>query len=1727
MPEVGSESQRKVVRSAYSDGGGGFTFERRVAVRYLAAMVSGAARSELGDRRVVHVAFQQSLVAPVDDLHVLAARDGEEDPSLELWIACRRRPRFVQSDKDTKKLVRALVEAIGLPETRGRERYLVVCAAAGHNPTAQVAELADLARAKGTEESFLAEVAEGGRARRALRARYEHLDALVRDSWPEGPRVSVWCLLRQLHISMVQVESPDERDWADLLGELESWAFELTLTGAEALRSRLADLADEYDPGSAEVDRPKLCRDAHSVLHSDRRLLDAAWKELRRLEREARAAVRRECGSNPPVMLARNEARDELARYLGSGQVLLVSGESGVGKSALVCSALDHLVRVGLGEFESLYLNLRHLPRRPAELRAELGAPLDRIFSEMSAPRSLLVVDAADSSAETEATSLAAIVRDAVTAGVAVCVVSASGGSATVEGVVSEAMGESPQRHTVPTLTDDEIEELARGLPALQRMVTDNRSRELLRRPAFADYLAQSGGCDTPLSESAAMDVIWSQLVRGERRELRSAQDSRDQAMRKLARQLLEPLGSDELYASLDVEALDRLRRDGAIRDSASSWSPLPVFAHDILRDFAVAKVLGSDGNPAKRIGELGAPRWALPAARLAFEMVLGDSQQGSTLLSELQRLCDELAAFNAGERWVDLPVEAALGLPDADEILAGSWDRLVAEGGSGLSRVLRLVDQRHTRNGIADLLVAGPLASLLIARGWPKELQAAVERFLEAWLRGLLFHSAPSGDGVRIGLRTLIEFKVATGDQKSRELAEANAAGLAVRTSDAAGEQRDRRQPRTTGKPQSQHVPKDALPDELTQESTLKFLALLGADLGASGEALLRRVAENDPARLLVAVETRHAGVSLAQYDPGLLIDLVDAYYIDADHCMDDAMDEVYVAADGMAYTIADALPTGGIRNHEFDSRLGVLTAAYWRGPFGAMLRRDFTGGTGCLNRLLNHAAKVEMQRCSIESDDSGGDGAGHRGVRLSITGEPRHYEGDISTWQWYRGNGLGPCPCTSALQALELVCDEILERQSMAPAELIRTLLSGCENLAMLGLAHGVMVRHFERFDGAIDAFLAEPHIWKMEARRVNYESWGNSGSAPVAVAERRMWRPLETVAQLVAAADESRAQELKRTGTAFLERATNDIGGTHRASEELAIVQKWARAFDRDEYETTRSAGDLEIRLREDPEIEAALAKSGADHRRRAEASRLAARYANRYDNFQGPDPLDAEELEGDIAAAKALIDGPSFASPFERDAGPAAVAAAALEGCFLDDMPIDEDHLVWAARTLAAAVQTRLADHPLGSSLTLPDPMGPDRSAARGLPLLLRPDAQPVLDRLAAEGLNRHDFHEAVLWLVTGAPNETRYAASQALDSVWRYPCRQPAECFHREALDLIEESTRHSTALVRWTDGPHEPRPLVGPILDALGSATAESVVASCLNPALRALGAETGNPTCVHGPATELLEAAPEVHRRARRAIDIGSDFTRSDALFAARALLARSAVGQFSALREHMAGLADHFNGLRECLMALAAAAEESTETAETAREVWPEVIREGLRILDMDNRRGPHGSSGRDTGQAMVFWALLPSTASNRMYMYREMLGGRISWIDPESWALEIDLWVRSAIGNLESVDSASGPKELTPRRAFRASGLIGCIDAMIGMLSALPVDQQARIGIHWVKMLVVGTGEPAARTMSLPEWLQEVRPHLKNEEQKAWRDIVDHLLVHGDGRVSGLAD
>lgn len=398
--------------SPYATGGGGVTFERKVAVGYLAQLLTGLGSSGLGDGRlVVSVAFQQSPEHAADDLVVRAKRPTEAEPSLVLALAVRRAPSIVTSDTKTRKLIGSLLGELA-KDVGPDVKHEIGLVAAGHQAHAsQLAELAGLARGQSDAASLVALVQEPNRFERVVRDRLEHVQGLVKlaleDATGTAPTDELvtqrsWLLLSRLQVMMPRLESPDESDWADIANDLITVSRTHDVAGGTLVRDRLGVLASEYAPKAAVVDLNLLRRDTHHVIAPTTRRHHNGWQLLEGLHQRAVAAVGNQVTSadgSHQAHIDRSATVTELRALATANAAVVVHGESGVGKSAALVEVAT-AANEDDGECQALVVNLRHLPATAIELEQALGAPLWSVLAELSAPERLLIIDGADAIAE-------------------------------------------------------------------------------------------------------------------------------------------------------------------------------------------------------------------------------------------------------------------------------------------------------------------------------------------------------------------------------------------------------------------------------------------------------------------------------------------------------------------------------------------------------------------------------------------------------------------------------------------------------------------------------------------------------------------------------------------------------------------------------------------------------------------------------------------------------------------------------------------------------------------------------------------------------------------------------------------------------------------------------------------------------------------------------------------------------------------------------------------------------------------------------------------------------------------------------------------------------------------------------------------------------------------------------------------------------------------------------
>lgn len=1694
MTNESNESPTTRAASPYSTGAGGVTLERRIVVTYLARMLARRSAIEIGGNRVItRVAVQQGPDHAVDDIIVTAELD---DSVVTVAVASRRHPDFVISDTDTRKLIRTLLQDIASPGTPAEQRLVI--AVSGHQENAaQVQELADLARNHADHESFKRALATPGRFRSDLSRRLDHLTELVSGAFADldaAPTTlllddtfdadyATWLVLTNLWVTFPRVESPDETDWSAVGDMLVPLSRGQDAAGAGALLNALVAFVDRFEPAGGVVDLTMLRRAMHHHLHRPAFRTTDAFRNLVHLTEQTELQTRSAIGgaTDVPLHLERASEKTGLAAVLSDAAgALVVVGSSGVGKSSLVLGVLRTLDgdggdSDGEDELEFVAMTLRDLPTTSLELRVAIGEDLADTLSMLTAPKRYIVIDGAEVALEGKRELLTYIVKAARAADVSVIVTSTPEGDDLVQGVLSD-QDIGATTFNLGLLTDDDITEIGARFPRLAPLVNNVTSRDLLRRPVVADLLVRARVDGDVLSEAEAMTAIWNGLIRRTHEVTPAVADARERVVRALAADALFGTGVDE--GALDPAAVAALRAEGVLQPvAAQPWARNPAFAHDQLRTYAVAALLAGADNVAVDLSTAGVPRWSLPAARVAAELRLEAAPDAGAELRALQAGFDALAATHGG-RWADVPTEALLTLAEPRPALGAVWADLVAGDATGLDRLLRLLDQRHRDQYVLRADAFAPVLEALLDNGTPKGFGERVNDLTNDWLCTLVRRNTPAGHPLRVRLRQQVFDNIAEAQRMQAEAEAEAAARRAARTPEEVKAEEERvarlRALPILG-PIGRSRPRRQLSREITNEWTIRRLALLGPDAGNEGADLLRRVAAEEGEELGPAVETPGAALGISQLDRKLLAVLTEAYYIEAD---DDDEEWGY-----------GGLRDDGIRDH--DPHLwapGMPFAAYYRGPFAVLFQTDLVAGIGVLNRMLNHAVEHRARR----SIPRGWSEASRDRSTYEITGQPREYVGDDTVWLWHAGSGMGPYACMSALQALEHVANEWLD-YGVPLAKMVELLLADCDNLAMVALVVRLLVQRLDEAGTLIDPYLREPEIWSLEFARSNHERYGVRARADQPDATRP-WTFRDVSVRLIVEADEDRKAELRHVADELVTRAESyyrGFGLTGEALDErVAVVRGWAAYLDESNYTSEQLAdGRMALVVMPPDDVVEALSVGNAENVRSQRALTLSYRYiSDRHLTGRIQTDVPIEELLDDVAFARSIqADIPEFADVAMGD-GLAAVAASVLAAHVASPGSVPAAEVAWSMHTLVAAAAAAKDD---GQYFT----QGADRSAALALPLAL---VAPAVEG----GVDDATVGEALRRLATQSSSETRTYLAIGLAQLFDLPCSIEDACIHDLARDLLVDSAR-GAVVGPWNEKTQQRDEVVlpDPVHDALATFDAEDIISQRLTPAIRGLAAAAVSDSCVANEARDLVVALLQEQARGTTSHDLAMHDSDLDALTAARAGLMLAEHGETSVMLDLVEMYSPQDRALGAVLHGLAAAAEETDGRAATLRVMWPQVIDKVLALVDAGALEFDDGYFDGASLAALIPYAPTPSNA----FRQREVDGEARQWWDIDGWRTAIERWL--------------------PYAAGRAS----CLDHLLWLTDALDVGKKAEIVLPWVETIVSTQPEDVvSSSSSLTSWLRTLRPTVLGTEHEAtWQRVTDLVVVHGGVGAADLAD
>ena len=1430
--------------SAYATGGGGYTFERRVATGYLARLITESSAPELGSRAVVRrVAFQQSHSTAVDDVVVHASASGSGEPDIELTVSIRRNLRFTASDQASRDIFKEITAALSACNRDRVERRVAVAVSGASGNAREVAQLCDLARDHSCSRSLVDDLGTAGRWPKGLRSRFDAVLSLVRAALvvqtdiPEPSEDAVadrtWHLLSYLYVLLRRVEPPDETDWGQMAEYLRPVTRSKSAEAGVNLRDALYALAAEYAPQGASVDSSLVRRAVHDHLDSRAARSAHAWQILHDLDRDLRNLVRGEIGAPGSVThrIEREAALLSLRGLLDGHAAVVVHGTSGVGKSSLVLRVMDAMLEAGDAEFVAF--GFADLPSTAGQMRGLFRVDLSALLKDMSAPARFLLVDGVDLIVDSEERrhllgSIARSCRDAEVQIVVTC-------KPTSVEAVRSTLGHpsAPVREwELGGLTDDEVRDLCSRIPNLRSMCDRASGMEILRLPKVADLLARSKRTGSPLTEAGALTVVWKDVVRNQERSDYGTAEAREQSLLKLVEHELSD-ESKRHQPARNLAAVRGLRADGLLRPpSVVPWRHVPEFAHEVVRDYAVAWKLAS-GDIGQCLRAYGVPRWTLPAARLACQVQLENASdlERPRRFVQLWNVFNGLSADGYGERWSDVPTEAVLRGTASEETLAELWRLREADQTRALGGVIR--STRNLRNGpLMRLDIAERVARLLVERRWPAALNSQVDRFVTDWLFVLVVCSTERGHPTRVRLRTQLLQEL---ERESKEYERRWGRRLVPRVHEGSSSP-DQVTTRSDGD-RGERVVVGHYSGRRTAEFILPTLALLGPDLGDVGAEQLRRAAKAAPKSLKRVVETVGPPAGVTQWSVELLAELTAAYYIDSE-----ADEEEWFQQNNFRYE-------DGIRSH-LHLGLAPLGAGWDRGPFIVLGRADFGIAVTTINQILNHAARVRSR------------GMGQAPRRWAIHDPDAEYFGDSHVWLWHSGTGIGPLPCMSALQALDMVCTErIRSRHSLEST--VNTLLAGCANIGMVALVVRLIVRNIERAGVLLDPFFAEPEIWELETSRFGADRINIHMLPPTDFAKKRRDWTLERAAiwtvymQVLQSGDSRRGEVLRETASILLEtgearisEANLDKKGTEWHG---AVLRKWAAHLDSDTYRVQVQGQGLAVEAQLPEDVAEVLQRGITEVTQDTAVEECWFKYEpNRQSMGTLAAEIDSGTVKADVARVREWYERTGGRGSLVAVNGAGSLAAGVILAHAHDQGSVGDDDVAWARDRLL-----ELAHYVCGEERATDSGIdfSPGRLAALALPALWRQVSGMTNGREAST------IESALLQLSGSESRDTRLYLAVGLDAIFSGECTSGVACRHVRGLNVIHNLAGKADIRLRTKDGAWRPRDRCDAFVRAIDSVPDDLLDIGFLVPAIRAAGVAATATTCVRDDAYGTLAA--------------------------------------------------------------------------------------------------------------------------------------------------------------------------------------------------------------------------------------------------------------------------
>lgn len=405
------------------------------------------------------------------------------------------------------------------------------------------------------------------------------------------------------------------------------------------------------------------------------------------------------------VHIDRNEVFHQIIPKFNKCQVIILSGDAGVGKSAFAKDLLmgladQHIIAFAADQFQR--------PRLGITL-SEMGVTEDitQMFSRVALQKNQIIyVDSMEKLLEGSADAFKELVillqKNSQIKLVATC------RDYAVQPLVFEYLADFRNRDhiRIPNFSKQELKLVSELCPELKPILANRKLTSLLNRPKyleFAQKLITSTTLDVrQMNQVTFLNELWNKIIKKESITTGNIHEKRSKVFIEVAIRRAEKMALYVDVSELDDEALYALERDGILLKHNEQYAP----AHDILEDWALIRHIGRLGSVQDSAIDFFTVIGTTPAIRRGFRLWLEDEllRDGKIAYVFIQGALFDSQIAN---HWKDEIIIAILNSEFCYKFLKDNSNELLLNDANFLTKFLHLLrvackdlDQMPAGNG-------------------------------------------------------------------------------------------------------------------------------------------------------------------------------------------------------------------------------------------------------------------------------------------------------------------------------------------------------------------------------------------------------------------------------------------------------------------------------------------------------------------------------------------------------------------------------------------------------------------------------------------------------------------------------------------------------------------------------------------------------------------------------------------------------------------------------------------------------------------------------------------------------------------------------------------------------------------------------------------------------------------------------------------------------------------